>query len=159
MVSECLSAFVRHLDIAIRDSHGIHRMMVMDHQRLLRRLGVEDAHGYLLAPFRSFLLQIGFHILKPYGISVCLSGTDPARNDAVLQHPRRLSFADVEHFIKLLQGDFSVLQHLSSPPRHRQGAYQASCPSRRFAHCSRTLPAASQGKEKVYISELCGFRK
>jgi hypothetical protein len=40
---------------------------------------------------------------------VCLGRSDLARNDAVLQHPRRLSFADVEHFIKLLQGDFSVL--------------------------------------------------
>ena len=84
VVSECLSAFVSHLDIAVRDSHGIHRMMVMDHHRLLRRLGVEDTHGYLLAPLGSFLLQISLHILKPYGISVCLGGADAARNDAVL---------------------------------------------------------------------------
>ena len=72
MVSECLSAFVSHLDIAMRDSHGIHRMMVMDHHRLLRRLGVEDAYGYLLAPLSSFLLQISLHVFKAYGISTCL---------------------------------------------------------------------------------------
>ena len=84
MVSECISAFVSHLDIAVCNPHGIHRIMVMQYHRLLRRLGVEDAHGYLLAPLGSFLLQIGFHILKPYGISVCLGRTDTARNDAVL---------------------------------------------------------------------------
>ena len=28
------------------------------------------------------------------------------------------------------------------------------CAARNFAHCSCTLPAASQGKEKVYVSEL-----
>ena len=111
VVSECISAFVSHLDIAIRDSHSIHRMMVVDHHRLLRRLGVEDAHGDLLAPLGSFLLQIGFYILKPYGISVCLGWTDPARNDAVLQHPRRFPFADVKHLVELLQGYFALLRH------------------------------------------------
>ena len=84
VVSECISAFVSHLDIAVCNPHGIYRIMVMQYHRLLRRLGVEDAYGYLFAPFRTFLLQIRFHILKPYGISVCLSGTDTARNDAVL---------------------------------------------------------------------------
>ena len=84
VVSECISAFVSHLDIAICDSHRVHRMMVMDHHRLLCRLGVEDPNGNLLAPFRPFLLQISFHILKPYGISVCFGGADAARNDAVL---------------------------------------------------------------------------
>ena len=84
VVSECISAFISHLDIAIRDSHSIYWIMVMQYHCLLRRLGVEDPHGYLLAPLCSFLLQIGFHILKPYGISVCLGWTDPARNDSVL---------------------------------------------------------------------------
>ena len=84
VVSECISAFVSHLDIAVCNPHGIYRIMVMQYHRLLRRLGVEDTHGDLLAPFRTFLLQINFHILKPYGISVCLGGTDAARNDAVL---------------------------------------------------------------------------
>jgi hypothetical protein len=40
---------------------------------------------------------------------MCFGRSDLTRNDAILQHPRRLSFADVEHFIELLQGDFSVL--------------------------------------------------
>ena len=84
VVSECISAFVSHLDIAVCNPHGIYRIMVMQYHRLLRWLGVEDSNGNLLAPFRSFLLQIRFHILKPYGISVCLGGTDAARNDAVL---------------------------------------------------------------------------
>ena len=64
-------------------SPGIHRMMVMDHHRLLRRLGVADANGDLLAPLSSFLLQISFHVFKAYGISTCLDvgkgtiGQDP----------------------------------------------------------------------------------
>ena len=99
VVSECISAFVSHLDIAIRDSHSIHRIMVMQYHRLLRWLGVEDPHGDLLAPLSSFLLQIRFHILKPYGISVCLGWTDFAWNDAVLQHPRRFPFADMKHLV------------------------------------------------------------
>ena len=81
VVSECISAFVSHLDIAVCNSHGIHRIMVMQYHRLLCRLSVEDTHGYLLAPFRPFLLQIRFHILKSYGISVCFGGADAARND------------------------------------------------------------------------------
>ena len=81
VVSECISAFVSHLDIAACNPHGIYRIMVMQYHRLFRRLGVEDAYGYLFAPFRAFLLQISLHILKPYGISVCLGGADAARND------------------------------------------------------------------------------
>ena len=84
VVSECISAFVSHLDIAICNPHGIYRIMVMQYHRLLRRLSIEDTHGDLLAPLGSFLLQIRFHILKPYGISVCLGGADAAWNDAVL---------------------------------------------------------------------------
>ena len=37
---------------------------------------------------------------------------DFARGDAVLQHPRRLAFADMEHFVKLLQGDDLALHCL-----------------------------------------------
>ena len=84
VVSECISAFVSHLDIAVCNPHGIYRIMVMQYHRLLGRLGIEDTHGDLLAPLGSFLMQICFHILKPYGISVCLGGADAARNDAVL---------------------------------------------------------------------------
>ena len=47
MVSECISAFVSHLDIAVCNPHGIYRIMVMQYHRLLRRLGVEDADGDL----------------------------------------------------------------------------------------------------------------
>ena len=127
VVSECLSAFVSHLDIAIRDSHSVHRMMIVDHHRLLRWLGVEDAHGYLLAPFRPFLLQIRFHILKPYGVSVCLGGTDAARNDAVVQHPCRFPLADMKHLVELLQGYFTFSRHhISSPHLRQQGACRAS---------------------------------
>ena len=84
VVSECLSAFVSHLDIAICNSHSIHRMMVMDHHRLLRRLGVEDTHGYLPTPLGSFLLQIGFHVFKAYGIPVRFGRADSAWDDTVL---------------------------------------------------------------------------
>ena len=56
VVSECISALVGDLDIAVRNPHGVRRMMTTQHHRLLRRLGVEDTHGYLLAPLCSFLL-------------------------------------------------------------------------------------------------------
>ena len=79
VVSECISAFVSHLDIAVCNPHGIYRIMVMQYHRLLRWLGVEDPYGNLLAPLGSFLLQISLHILKPYGISVCLGRTYPAQ--------------------------------------------------------------------------------
>ena len=72
VVSECFLALVRDGNVALGYSHGIHRMMVMNHHRLLRRLGVEDTHGYLLAPLSSFLLQISFQVFKVYGISTCL---------------------------------------------------------------------------------------
>ena len=74
--------------------------------------------------------QIDLNVFHLDHVSMCFGRSYLARDDAVLQHPSRLSFADVEHFIKLLQGDFSVLQHVTSPPRHRQGACQASCPPR-----------------------------
>ena len=94
-------------------------------------LGVEDPHGNLLAPFRPFLLQIRFHILKPYGISMCLGGADAARNDPVIEHPRRFPLTDMEHFIELLQEYFALPRHISSPRfHHRQGACRASSPPR-----------------------------
>ena len=80
VVSECISAFVSHLDIAIRDSYSIHRIMVMQYHSLLRRLGIEDPNGNLLAPLGSFLLQIRFHILKPYGICSLHLGTTLSRS-------------------------------------------------------------------------------
>ena len=76
VVSECISAFVSHLDIAVCNPHGIYRIMVMQYHRLLCRLSIEDTHGDLLAPLGSFLLQIRFHILKPYGISYCFRRYD-----------------------------------------------------------------------------------
>ena len=76
VVSECISAFVSHLDIAVCNPHGIYRIMVMQYHRLLCRLSVEDTHGDLLASLGSFLLQIRFHILKPYGISYCFRRYD-----------------------------------------------------------------------------------
>ena len=93
VVSECVPALVGDLDIAVGYPYGVRRMMTTQHHRLLGRLGVEYPHGDLLAPLSSFLLQIGFHILKPYGISVCFCGADTARNDAVVQHPRYLIIA------------------------------------------------------------------
>ena len=66
VVSESLSAFVSHLDIAIRDSHSVHRMMIVDHHRLLRGLGVEDPHGDLLSSCRPFLSQIDLNVFHPF---------------------------------------------------------------------------------------------
>ena len=80
VVSECISAFVSHLDIAVCNPHGIYRIMVMQYHSLLRRLGIEDPNGNLLAPLGSFLLQIRFHILKPYGICSLHLGTTLSRS-------------------------------------------------------------------------------
>ena len=84
VVSECVSAFVSHLDIAVGYPHGVRRMMTTQHYRLLGRLSVEDPHGDLLSSLGSFLLQICFDVLKAYGISVCLGRTNSARDDTVL---------------------------------------------------------------------------
>lgn len=73
VVPEGILALVRNGNVALGYSRGIHRMMVVDHNRLLRRLGVEDAYGYFLAPFRPLLLQIRFHILKPDTQTGCRS--------------------------------------------------------------------------------------
>ena len=109
VLSECALALVRNGDEAFSNFHGIHRAIVVDHHRLLGRFGVEDSHGDLLTPYRSFLPQIDLNVFHTDHVSMCFGRSDLARNNAVLQHPSRLSFADVEHFIELLQGDFSVL--------------------------------------------------
>ena len=100
---ECFPALVRNGDEAFSNIRGIHRSVVVDHHRLLGRLGVEEPHGDLLAPYRSFLSQIDLNVFHLDHVSVCFGRSDLARNDAILQHPSRLSFADMEHFIKLLQ--------------------------------------------------------
>lgn len=131
MRSERLLAVVRKGDIALCDGDGVHGLAVQQHLPL-PGLGVEDSNGNLLAPLGSFLLQIGFHILKPYGISVCLGGADSARNDSVVQHPCRFPLADMEHLVELLQGYFSLLRHHISSPHslRQQGACRASSPPR-----------------------------
>ena len=107
--AEIVPALVRDGNEALGNLHGIHRAIVVDHHRLLGRFGVEDSYWDLLAPYRSFLPQIDLNVFHLDHVSVCLGRSDLARNDAILQHPSRLSFADVEHFIELLQGNFSVL--------------------------------------------------
>ena len=47
VISECISAFVSHLDIAVCNPHGIYRIMVMQYHCSLRWLGIEDADGHL----------------------------------------------------------------------------------------------------------------
>ena len=124
--SERILAVIRKGDIALSDGDGVHGPAVQQH-RPIPGLGVENPHGDLLAPLCSFLLQIGFHILKPYGISVCLGRADTARNDAVVQHPCRLALADMKHLVELFQGYFALPKHISSPRfHHRQGACRAS---------------------------------
>lgn len=127
--SERILAFIRKSDIAFGDGNGVHGPAVQQHLSL-PGLGVEDPHGDLLSPLGSFLLQIGFHILAEDDISVGSGRTDATRNDAIVQHPRRFSLADVEHFVELFQGYFALPQHFSSPHPHRQGACPASSPPR-----------------------------
>ena len=129
---ERILAVVRKGDIALCDGDGVHGLAVQQHLPL-PGLGVEYPHGDILTPLYSFLLQIGFHILTEDDISVCFGGTDTARNDSVLQHPRCLALADMEHFVELFQRYFTLPQHISSPPRHhRQGACRVSSPPRQW---------------------------
>ena len=128
--SKRILAVVRKGNIALGDGDGVHGLAVQQHLPL-PGLGVEDPHGDLLTPLYSFLLQIGFHILTEDDISVCFRRTDLTRNDAIVQHPCRFPFADMEHFVELFQGYFALPQHISSPRfHHRQGACRASSPPR-----------------------------
>ena len=47
---ECAPALVRNGNEAFTNIHGIHRAIIIDHHRLLGRLGIEDPHGDLLTP-------------------------------------------------------------------------------------------------------------
>lgn len=128
--SERLLAVVRKGDIALGDGDGVHGLTVQQHLPL-PGLGVEDPHGNLLSPCLSLLLKVNFYVLQADDISVGSGRTDPTRNDAIVQHPRRLALADMEHFVELFQRYFTLPQHISSPPRHhRQGACRASSPPR-----------------------------
>ena len=72
---------------------------------------VENTDGNFF-PLLSFALcHVGENILLPDRILVRWRIADFARNDAVLQHPRRLAFADVEHFVKQFQGDDLAVFH------------------------------------------------
>ena len=128
--SERLLAVVCKGDIALGDCDGVHGTAVQQHLPL-PGLGVEDPHVDLLSSFGSFLLQIRFYVLTEDDISVCFRRSDLAWDVAVIQHPRCLTLADMKHFIELLQGDFALPRHISSPRfHHRQGAYRASSPPR-----------------------------
>ena len=98
----CIPAIVREGDIALGNRCRIH-WLVVDFHPSPCRLGVEDPHGDLLTPLDSFLLQIGFHILAEDDISVRFGRSDLARDNAVVQHPRRLALTDVEHLVELFQ--------------------------------------------------------
>lgn len=127
---ERLLAVVCKGDIALCDGDGVHGLAVQQHLPL-PGLGVEDPYGDLLSSFGSFLLQIRFYVLTEDDISVGCGRTDATRNDAIVQHPRRLALADMKHLVELLQGYFALPQHISSPRfRHRQGACRASSPPR-----------------------------
>ena len=128
--SERLLVFICKGDIALGDGDGVHGLAVQQHLPL-PGLGVEDSHGDLLSPCLSLLLQVNFYVLQENDISMRFGRTDPTRNDAVLQHPRCLALADVEHLVELFQGYFALPQHISSPRfHHRQGACRASSPPR-----------------------------
>ena len=116
MCFELVLALVRDRDITLHHVYGVHWVIIVDHHRLLRGLGIEDSHGDLLASLGSFLLQISFHILSEDDISVRFGRSDLAWDNAVVQHPRRLALTDVKHLVELFQGDFAFLQHISSPP-------------------------------------------
>ena len=73
--------------------------------RVICLFGVKNTDGDFF-PLLSFAFNhIGENILLSDRILVREAIADFARNDAVLQHPRRLALTDVEHLVKLLQGD------------------------------------------------------
>ena len=80
---ERILAFIRKSDIALCDGDGVHGLAVQQHLPLLG-LGVEDAHGDLLSPCLSLLLQVNFYILQADDISVGCGRTNVTRDDAVL---------------------------------------------------------------------------
>ena len=84
VLPECAPALVRNGNEAFSNVRGIHRAIIIDHHRLLGRLGVEDPHGDLLTPYRSFLSQIDLNVFHTDHVSMCLGWSDLARNDAVL---------------------------------------------------------------------------
>lgn len=130
MRPERLLAVVRKGDIALSDGDGVHRLTVQQYLPL-PGLGARDPNGDLLSPCLSLLLQVNFYILQENDISMRFGRTDPTRNDAIVQHPRCLALADVEHFVELFQGYFALPQHISSSRfHHRKGACRASSPPR-----------------------------
>lgn len=102
MRSERLLAVVRKGDITLDDGDGVHGLTVQQHLPL-PGLGVEDSHGDLLSPCLSLLLQVNFYVLQANDISVGCGRTNATRDDTIVQHPRCLALADVEHFIELFQ--------------------------------------------------------
>lgn len=126
MRSERLLAVVRKGDIALGDGDGVHGLAVQQHLPL-PGLGVENPHGDFFSPCLSLFLQVNFYVLQADDISVCFRWSDLAWDDAIVQHPRCLALADVEHFVELFQGYFALPWHISSPHfHHRQGACRVS---------------------------------
>lgn len=137
MRSERLLVFICKSGIALCDGDGVHGLAVQQHLPL-PGLGARDPNGDLLSPCLSLLLQVNFYVLQADDISVGSGLTDPTRNDAIVQHPRRFPLTDMEHFIELLQGYFALPWHISSPRfHHRQGACRASSPASPVALASR----------------------
>ena len=73
--------------------------------RVICLFSVENTDGDLFPLLAFALCHVGENILLSDRILVRRRIAHFTRNDAILQHPRRLAFADVEHFVKLLQGD------------------------------------------------------
>ena len=96
--SERLLAVVRKGDIALGDCDGVHGTTVQQHLPL-PGLGARDPNGDLLSPCLSLLLQVNFYVLQENDISMRFGRTDPTRNDAIVQHPRRFPLADMKHFM------------------------------------------------------------
>ena len=75
-------SFLRKGYIAFCDGNGVHGPAVQQHLSL-PGLGVEDAHGDLLSPCFSLLLQVNVYV-QADDISVGSGRTDATRNDAIL---------------------------------------------------------------------------
>ena len=80
--SERILAVIRKGYIAFCDGNGVHGPAVQQHLSL-PGLGVEDAHGDLLSPCFSLLLQVNVYV-QADDISVGSGRTDATRNDAIL---------------------------------------------------------------------------
>ena len=92
-----------------------HRVFSVTHN--VGRLVCGELVGKVPNPLLNMVSECVLTLISYIDISMSFNGADLARNDAVLQHPRRFPFADMKHLVKLLQGYFTLVRHHINSPR------------------------------------------